>query len=228
MVTKVKLVSLLLAMICIGNFHAQEWLTYVNQAREAYRSKNFTKALSFYVKAKATAPKNINLKDEIAQTYYRSKKYGDAEKSFQSVAQSKKGPLEKSRSFHNLGNARMEQKNYQGAIDAYKEALRNNPNDETTRYNLSEAIRRLKKDQPKPQPDQQNKQDQSQNNTNNKKNQPNKSPKQNNAQTPEKSTLPKNAVDKLLDQLTKAEAETKRKMGNGKAPGNDDKSSKDW
>ena len=62
----------------------------------------------------------------------------------------------------------METKNYQGAVDAFKNSLRNNPNDDETRYNLAVAQKLLDKEnqdnkdnkdnkdqnqgQPKPQP----------------------------------------------------------------------------
>ena len=41
----------------------------------------------------------------------------------------------KHRNFHNIGNALMQLKDYKGAVEAYKNALRNNPNDDETRYN---------------------------------------------------------------------------------------------
>lgn len=43
------------------------------------------------------------------------------------------------KAYHNLGNSMMKEENYQAAIEAYKDALRNNPNDEETRYNYALA-----------------------------------------------------------------------------------------
>ena len=40
----------------------------------------------------------------------------------------------------------MEQKQYQPAVDAYKNSLRNNPNDDETRYNLAVAQKLLEKE----------------------------------------------------------------------------------
>jgi tetratricopeptide (TPR) repeat protein len=53
--------------------------------------------------------------------------------------------------YHNLGNIFMKEKNYQEAVEAYKNALRNNPADEQTRYNYALAKEMLKKNPPKPQ-----------------------------------------------------------------------------
>ena len=52
----------------------------------------------------------------------------------------------------------MKKKEYENAVEAYKQALRNNPNDEETRYNLALAKELLKKQQD----EQQNNQDQNQ------------------------------------------------------------------
>lgn len=48
------------------------------------------------------------------------------------------------KAYHNLGNSLMEEENYKGAIEAYKNALRNNPNDEETRYNYALAKEKQK------------------------------------------------------------------------------------
>ena len=61
------------------------------------------------------------------------------------VAQSK---AEKHKAFHNLGNTFMNAKQYQPAVEAYKNALRNNPTDEETRYNLALAKEMLEKNPP--------------------------------------------------------------------------------
>ncbi len=50
---------------------------------------------------------------------------------------------------HNLGNACLMGKEYQKAVDAYKKALKYNPKDEDTRYNLAYAQKKLKEQQDK-------------------------------------------------------------------------------
>lgn len=74
----------------------------------------------------------------------------------------------KHRAFHNLGNAFMKEKKYQEAVAAYKDALRNSPEDDESRYNLAVAQDLLDKNPPPPdenkddKKDQQDKQDQDQ------------------------------------------------------------------
>lgn len=64
----------------------------------------------------------------------------------------------KHKAFHNLGNAYMAQKDYAQAVRAYEDALRNNPTDDETRYNLAIAKDMLEKN-----PDQDDDNDQDQN-----------------------------------------------------------------
>ena len=46
---------------------------------------------------------------------------------------------EKHKAYHNIGNALMQKKRCKEAVSAYKNALRNNPSDDESRYNLALA-----------------------------------------------------------------------------------------
>ena len=47
--------------------------------------------------------------------------------------------LEKHKAYHNIGNTLMQQKRCKEAVSAYKNALRNSPSDDESRYNLALA-----------------------------------------------------------------------------------------
>jgi len=64
------------------------------------------------------------------------------------------------KALHNLGNCRLKQENYQAAVDAYKKALKVDPKDEETRYNLAYALKKLKEQQKKNKNKDQNQQQQ--------------------------------------------------------------------
>ena len=219
----------------------QEWRDSLDIARDAYKKENYSKALKYYESAQKKAPENVDLSDEMAQSAYKAREFETAEKIYQQSGNSKKTAQQKAANYHNLGNARMKKKDYQGAIDAYKESLRANPNDDNTRYNLSEAIRQLKNQQQQEQKQQNQQNDQSQqqnqdqqqqqkqqqkNNQNNKQEQ-----SQNSEGKPKeqgKSQLPNKTVDKMLDKLTKDEAETKRKVNGSGGKNSSSTSGKDW
>lgn len=64
--------------------------------------------------------------------------------------------------FHNMGNLRYENEAYKEAIDAYKQSLRHNPNDNDTRYNLRMAQLKLQEQQQQQQQQDKNQQNQDQ------------------------------------------------------------------
>ena len=210
--------------VLIGmNVSAQEWRDSLKVARDSYKKQEYVKALKYYQSAQKKAPNDVDLSDEMGQSAYKAREFEKAEKIYEQNANSKKSKSAKAKSYHNMGNSRMKGKNYQGAVESYKEALRNNPSDEETRYNLSEAIRRLKDEQKKNPKDNKN-----QKNPQNPPNQQNngKDGKEQDGKNP--SRLPNKSVERMLDQLMKSEAETKRKMGGSRQEGNTIKSGKDW
>ncbi|MFK7784989.1 MAG: tetratricopeptide repeat protein [Crocinitomicaceae bacterium] len=129
------------------------WRDTLIMARKAYEKKEYADALKYYESTQKIAPEDIDLSDEMAQSAYKSRDFERAEKIYQQGSSTKMSKRDRSDAMHNMGNAQMRQENYKGAIESYKEALRNNPNDEETRYNLSKAIRKMKeKVNPPPKP----------------------------------------------------------------------------
>lgn len=73
--------------------------------------------------------------------------FAQAAEQFEVVAESVKNADTIQKAWHNYGNAKLMQSSYEDAISGYKKALRLNPKDEETRYNLAYAQRQLKKQQ---------------------------------------------------------------------------------
>jgi len=212
---------------------AQQWVDSLKVARSAYKNKEYDKAIRYYRSAQNLAPKYVDLSEEIAQSTYRSRDFDNAEKVYQQAASAKKEKIEKSKMQHNLGNTRIKKKDYSGAIEAYKDALRNNPNDQETQYNLSEAIRQKKQEEEKKNKQQnqkgnnppQNKGNNSSNNSNNSGGSSSAAKKENKSS----GSLPNKQADKMLDNLTRKEADTRRRISNGQKNNESSlKSGKNW
>tara|TARA_R110002072_G_scaffold302709_2_gene487499 strand:- start:8512 stop:9234 length:723 start_codon:yes stop_codon:yes gene_type:complete len=236
-------VALFVFLFSLSFSHGQQWRDSLQAARTAYQQENYADALKYYESAQKNAPENIDLSDEMAQSAYKAREFKKAEEIYKQGGSSKKDKIEKAENYHNIGNSRLKSKDYGGAIEAYKESLRNNPNDDQTRYNLSEAIRQLKnkeeqqkkdnQDQNKDEKDQQDKKNQEKNDQNKEgqdQNDKEGEPKQGdgNKQKDNKSQLPNKTVDRMLDKLMKQEAETKRKASRTKGGNSTPKSGKDW
>ena len=73
--------------------------------------------------------------------------YGQAAEQFEVVAKSVSNADTIQKAWHNYGNAKLMQKNFEDAVLGYKKSLKLNPKDEDTRYNLAYAQRELKKQQ---------------------------------------------------------------------------------
>ncbi len=229
--TKAIFISFTISVLLGFSGKTQEWRDSLNMARTAYSNKNFKLAFQYYQSAQKKAPKNINIANEIGQTAYR---LGDFNAAAQWLSKSKiKSTKKQAKVHHNLGNSFMQQKQYAQAVEAYKQSLRKEPNNEKTRYNLSEAIRKLKEQQKD-----KNKKDQNQpkKSTKKEKKKPsikNKNPNKNKNPKDSKgdqngARLPNKSIERLLDQLTRAEAATMKKLNKGKEVNGFVRSGKDW
>jgi tetratricopeptide (TPR) repeat protein len=250
----IRIWSVALVVVCwLLSFElsAQEWRDSLRSARESYQKGQFNEAQRKFHSAQQLAPGDVDLTKDIGTSAYRNSDYKTAEEAFVAAAKKTEDPAARARKFHNAGNAQMKQKNYQAAVDSYKQALRANPNSEDTRYNLAEAQRRLKKDQQNQENQNQDQQDQqNQNQQNNQGDgQPNEgkqndssnsSPQQNeqnnsggqssggDAEAAQK--LSDKKTERMLDDLMKKEMETKRRMqGMGSGADKEEvKSGKKW
>ena len=120
-----------------------------------------------------------------------------------------------SQAYHNLGNALYTQQQFGEAVKAYENALRLNPKDNDTRYNLIKAQQMLQQQQQQNQNQQQQQQQQQQNQDQN-ENQ-NQQQQQQEQQQQEQQQQPENQMDKetaeqILQALEQDEQDTQDKM----------------
>ncbi len=154
---------------------------FVKEGNDLFEEKKYADAEVMYKKALVKNPGNKKAIYNLGDAIFGQGRTKEAIAKFNSFNKLTDNKLEKAASFHNIGNAFMAEKDYQKAVEAYKNSLRNNPNDEETRYNLALAQKFLKENPPQNQnKDQDQNQNQDQNNENkqdqdeNKKNEDNK------------------------------------------------------
>lgn len=165
-----KLLSFITILLLASNVLAQQWRTSFDEGNKLFEEGKYNEAYDKFVEAQKTAPEEIDFSKEISKSAYRKGDYQEAQESYFNQQLSAETPQEKAALYHNIGNCNMAEKNYAEAVENYKNALRLDPSDEQTRYNLAEAKRRLKKQedqqqkqQEKQQQDQQQQEDQQQN-----------------------------------------------------------------
>lgn len=151
---------------------------FAYKAFEANKNKKIIESEMDYRKAISKNKNNTIAQYNMGDLLFNQKAYKEASGFYQEASISKGATKEeKHKAYHNLGNIAMQEKEYDKAVLAYKEALRNNPDDDETRYNLAVAKEMLKKNPPQNQDNQnkdKNKDKKDQNNQDNKdKNQDN-------------------------------------------------------
>lgn len=224
--------------------------TETRNGNSEYQKDNYSEAETNYKKAldvKNNMPEaTFNLGDAV----YQQKRYEDAQKQFQLSAQTNADPSVKAKAFHNLGNTFLEQKKYEDAVKAYKSALKFNPVDQETKYNLAYANAMLKKNggggqnnkdqSQQDQKDQKDKQQQQQQNQNQKDQQQkqdqqkdqqqasNQDQQNKQQQQGQKSKLSKEDAEQLLAALENEEQKTTQKVQKQQMKAVRVKIKKDW
>lgn len=112
---------------------------HVYKANSLTDKEDFIAAEAEYRKALSEAPSNAAGAYNLANSYYKKGNYDEA--LFRQVQAAKHAisKEDKHKAFHNLGNTLMQSKKCKEAVEAFKDALRNDPTDDETRYNLALA-----------------------------------------------------------------------------------------
>ncbi|NRD18802.1 aerotolerance regulator BatC [Winogradskyella eckloniae] len=111
----------------------------VYKANELVGSDNYIEAEMAYRKAISEAPSKAVGSYNLSHSYFRKGNFDESLFRSQEAAKNATTKDEKHRAFHNMGNILMQNEACKEAVEAYKNALRNNPNDEETRYNFALA-----------------------------------------------------------------------------------------
>lgn len=176
----------------------------VRQGNRAFQTKDYKAAEKCYLKALQSEPRNARARFNLADTYLSQENPQEALKHYAEAAKQEPNKLVRAMSYHNMGYVHHKQKQYDKAIDYYKEALRLNPADEDTRYNL--ALAQKQKKEQKQNQQQQQKQDKKQDRNRQKQDQD----QQQQQQQPDQ--LSQENVDQLLQLSRQAENQTRRKL----------------
>lgn len=119
----------------------------IRQGNEAYESGNYRDAEIHYRKGLERNPVTEGGAYNLGNSLYRQESFSEAAQQYERAIASMADPLTTAKAYHNLGNAQVKEGKLKEAIEAYKQALRLNPADEDTRYNLSWAQRRMQQQQ---------------------------------------------------------------------------------
>jgi tetratricopeptide (TPR) repeat protein len=219
---------LLLSLITLS-VKAQKESNDVRAGNKLYKSSKFTEAEVAYRKGLVRNPKSFEANYNLGNALFKQKKYTEAlEKYNNAVALQQVDKQKLAATYHNVGNSLLADKKIEESIQAYKKALKNNPKDDETRYNLAYAQMLLKKqqqDKDKNKDKDKDKQDQKQDQ---KQEQPKQDQQQQNQQQQQpKPQMSKENAQQILDALMQDEKNTQDKAKKQQVRGTKD-AEKNW
>jgi tetratricopeptide (TPR) repeat protein len=236
----------LLVLLVSGMLFSQEKDKNLFNGNQSFTDKKYSDAEQEYrVTQSKKSPKKAVAGYNLGNSIYRQNQQGESQIKYIQALETAKTKTEKHRIYHNLGNTFMLEKNYEAAVEAYKNALRNNPFDEETRYNYALAKKKKKENPPpkggnnnkKPQP-KNNKNDKGNSDKDNKKDQNKEGDKdkdkgdgdkkENKNDSPKPSGADKQRIDNILDAVNNAEKKIQDKVNEKKVKARPASNEKDW
>jgi Ca-activated chloride channel family protein len=167
-----KTVLSILILFFIGiNLPAQPVNQSIKTGNDLYRKMKYDEAATYYSKAIKLEPANYSAKFNLGNTLYRQGKEEDAISTLSLITVDVRETGMRSKAYYNKGVVLTSQKKLEESIEAYKNALRQQPNDQEARENLQKALLELKKKEPPKEQDKKKNKEQQQ--------QPQKQPKMN-------------------------------------------------
>ncbi len=151
----------IIVLFTFQHLFSQSEQKLIRRGNRAYNHKDYLESEVQYRQALEQNKHSFKAKFNLSGAQYKQNKFDESINSLEEINLSGLSNLEKSKVYYNKGNALFKQNKFKESIDAYRMALKNNPDDLEAKYNLSEAIRMLQNQQ------NQNKQDQNNNQQNN-------------------------------------------------------------
>jgi len=198
---------LLILMVFLSLAHlrlfAQKDRKYIREGNKEFASGKYQEAELAYRKALDKTEDPVKSSFNIGDALYKQKKFEDAAGQFDKLAEVETDKESVARTYHNLGNSYLQANKLKESIEAYKDALRKNPYDMETKYNLAYAQEKLKEQQKKKQQNKDKNKDNKEDKNKDKKNQNKDQNKDQNKKDQDKKDQNKQDQNKNKDQQKK-------------------------
>jgi Ca-activated chloride channel family protein len=222
----------------------------IREGNRYFKKDKFDEAETAYRQALGEQKLDRIASFNLGDALYRQKKFDEATHQFQAAASADIEKTNAAKAYHNLGNSLLQAGKIDESIEAYKDALRHNPSDLSTKYNLVYAQMLKKKQEQQKQQNQDNKnnqdkqqqdqqkqqqqdqQKQQQDQQKQQQNQQNQQQDQQNANQQQANAQPmkisKEDAKRLLEVLANNEKKVEEKVKKEKAKASKVRTIKDW
>ena len=208
---------------------AQQDRGLIRSGNKFYRQKKYSAAEVDYRKAISKNPENPQALYNLGCALMMQNKSSEAVKFYEKASSVETNKMRKAKIYHNIGVICQSGKMYGEAIKAYSEALRNNPSDNETRYNLV-LCKRLQKDKRNnnnKQKKQEGKDKQEEQNGKSEKNK-DKNKQKNDKQNQQQPQMSKDNAEQLINAAMQQEQQTQERMNKNRQQQSSKHLEKNW
>jgi len=138
---------------------AQKENKHIREGNDLYTEGNYQDAEIEYMKALEANPDSYKGQFNVGGSIYKQDNFEDATTIYNNLITKARDKKSMADAYYNLGNSLLKAQKLDESIEAYKNALRNNPTDSDIKYNLSYA-QKLKQQQQEQENKDQDKKDQ--------------------------------------------------------------------
>ena len=142
-----------IALIAMLPVSAQSEKETIKEGNDAYGKKDYPAAAAQYGKVVQKNPDNVTAQYNLGNALYKTEKKEEAIGAYDKSITKLTKPVEKSNAYYNKGVVLQNDNKLPECIDAYKNALKLDPNNEDARQNLQKALKKQKEQQQQQQKD---------------------------------------------------------------------------
>ncbi len=185
---------------------------FIRHGNRLYRDSLYTKAQVDYQKALEKDNTNPVAHYNLGNAQLMQGQPKDAMKSYETAVRMQKDPKRLAQAYHNMGVILQSQKQFGEAIECYKNALRKNPADDETRYNLALCRLQMQNQQQDQNQDQNQQQQQQQQQEQQQQDQQEQKDDQQQQQQQEQPKMSRENAEQLLKAAQQEEKQTQDKV----------------
>ena len=202
---------LIMLLLAFQDATAQTDRKLIRQGNRQFRNQHYEEAEATYRKASAANAQNPEAQYNLGCALMAQQKDSMAMKCFQNSAQLHTDKQRKAQAYHNMGVILQQKKQFGEAAEAYKAALRNNPKDNETRYNLALCLKQMKN---QPKQNQNQKKDENKDKNRDKEKEKNENKNQKDQKQPEEKPeqMSKENAEQMLNAAMQQEKTTQQRM----------------
>ncbi len=233
------------ACVAIGSYAQRTDRDFVRRGNKLYADSLFVKAEVEYRRALDVNPQSMEAMYNLGNSLLAQQKAEEAMKQYQAaaslipaggrnIAVADEDKMKLAQIYHNMGVLLQSSQQLDACIEAYKSALRNNPRDHETRYNLTLAMKQRQQQQQEQQQNQdqqkeEEKQEQEQQEQQNQQEQEQQEQQEQQQQQPqEQQDMSKENAEQMLNAIMQDEKEIQEKVQKAMQEVQPRRFEKDW